>query len=815
VTLSWFTAAVALWLSADGVMAKPRLRLSSSPNYRNFNQCPQRCADAGPNTGNWSAYPSFKSVSRCEQTMFFDFSLYDPVDDPSRNHNLFACSSFGPDFDKLPATAAKSTGVENPVDVHFEIGYWNEGFGLAVSSVRSLIKQMRAYAERGHGATESPFMMFGRIGQASVGLYIGEGLQNQGLVDGMKMFEDRLQDLNFSTPSLAMQLCGPEYDSTHTFGLMITSNGTFAPIQDALKAWDKSQCLSFEHSSRVSGQATFTTPLISLNGTANSTIAKINEHRGNILHARHSTIYARHHALHARTECGKTVQVGDGDSCGTLATKCGLPPAAFSKIHPEADFCSKLMPKQHVCCTAGTLPDFSPKPNSDGSCNTYTVKANDNCDSISAEYSLSREKLNTYNKNTWGWNGCSLETYLFPNQKICLSTGSPPFPDEIANAQCGPQKPGTQPPMAGTNITEMNPCPLNACCNIWGQCGLTKDYCVDTNTGSPGTAKKDTFGCISNCGMDIIKGDGTGAIKVAYFEGYGFGRKCLFQDASQVDTSLYTNLHFGFGTLTANYEVGTGDALSTYQFGEFSRLTGVKKILSFGGWDFSTMPATYMIFREGVTPANRLKMATSIADFIKKHNLNGVDIDWEYPGAPDIPGIPAGGKDDGKNYLAFLATLKNLLPGKSVSIAAPASYWYLKQFPIKEISKVVDYIVFMTYDLHGQWDATNAFSQEGCDNGSCLRSQVNLTETKLSLAMITKAGVPGRKVIVGVTSYGRSYKMAQAGCSDPSCQYTGDSSTSYAAKGPCTDTAGYYHSLVDSYSFANVTSQVHFQRRDW
>lgn len=54
------------------------------------------------------------------------------------------------------------------------------------------------------------------------------------------------------------------------------------------------------------------------------------------------------------------------------------------------------------------------------------------------------------------------------------------------------------------------------------------------------------------------------------------------------------------------------------------------------------------------------------------------------------------------NYLAFLVVLKNLLPGKSVSIAAPASYWYLKSFPIAQISKVVDYIVFMTYDLHGQ-----------------------------------------------------------------------------------------------------------------
>jgi hypothetical protein len=41
------------------------------------------------------------------------------------------------------------------------------------------------------------------------------------------------------------------------------------------------------------------------------------------------------------------------------------------------------------------------------------------------------------------------------------------------------------------------------------------------------------------------------------------------------------------------------------------------------------------------------------------------------------------------------------LPGRSVSIAAPSSYWYLKQYPIKDIAKVVDYIVFITYDLHG------------------------------------------------------------------------------------------------------------------
>jgi hypothetical protein len=40
----------------------------------------------------------------------------------------------------------------------------------------------------------------------------------------------------------------------------------------------------------------------------------------------------------------------------------------------------------------------------------------------------------------------------------------------------------------------------------------------------------------------------------------------------------------------------------------------------------------------------------------------------------------------------------------SIGIAAPASSWYLKGLPISDIALVVDYIVYMTYDLHGQWD---------------------------------------------------------------------------------------------------------------
>lgn len=162
----------------------------------------------------------------------------------------------------------------------------------------------------------------------------------------------------------------------------------------------------------------------------------------------------------------------------------------------------------------------------------------------------------------------------------------------------------------------------------------------------------------------------------------------------------------------------------------------------------------------------------------------------QYPGAPDIPGIPPGSKDDGANYLEFLKMVRAKMPaGKTLSIAAPASFWYLKGFPIKDMAPVLDYIIYMTYDLHGQWDYGSKWSTEGCPEGNCLRSHINLTETVNALAMITKAGVPAKKVFMGVTSYGRSFKMAKAGCTGEMCRYLGP--TSQAKKGECTDTAGY------------------------
>jgi GH18 family chitinase len=144
------------------------------------------------------------------------------------------------------------------------------------------------------------------------------------------------------------------------------------------------------------------------------------------------------------------------------------------------------------------------------------------------------------------------------------------------------------------------------------------------------------------------------------------------------------------------------------------------------------------------------------------------------------------------DYYSLLSDVKKALgSSKTVSFAAPASYHYLKSFPMKQMGAALDYVIYMTYDLHVQWDYGNQWTSPGCPSGNCLRSHVNETETKDALFMITKAGVPSNKVVVGVSSYGRSFKMAQAGCTGPMCKFTGSSRVSNAAKGRCTQMGGY------------------------
>ncbi|KAK3938836.1 glycoside hydrolase superfamily [Diplogelasinospora grovesii] len=493
------------------------------------------------------------------------------------------------------------------------------------------------------------------------------------------------------------------------------------------------------------------------------------------------------------------IQAQAGDGCWALAQRCGITQDQLQQYNTAHNFCNTIQVGEYVCCSAGSLPDFSPKPYSNGTCYTYTAQPGDTCYAIATANRMTVDKITQVNNLTWGWTGCS---GLQIGQRICLSGGTPPFPAPVANAVCGPQVPGTVPATGSSpwGWAWYNQCPLNACCDKWGQCGITPEFCTNTTApnGAPGTSAHGTNGCISNCGTDVKR---TGVapqtpFRIAYFEAWNKQRPCATMDISKVtDGGRYTHVHFGFANITANWQVDVSGARD--QFGGLVALKGIKRILSFGGWGFSTDPYTFNIFRTGVLDGNRQTLAANVAKFIVDNNLDGVDFDWEYPGAQDIdiPTIPPDSLDSGKNYAAFLGLVRSHLPSdKSLSIAIPASYWYLKGFhPILQFEGAVSYYVYMTYDLHGQWDYNNKFSNPGCPNGNCLRSHINKTEIEYALAMATKAGIASTRIVPGLALYGRAFQMTDPSCTGVNCTFTGPQSG--APPGRCSQTAGYLSNI--------------------
>ena len=92
----------------------------------------------------------------------------------------------------------------------------------------------------------------------------------------------------------------------------------------------------------------------------------------------------------------------------------------------------------------------------------------------------------------------------------------------------------------------------------------------------------------------------------------------------------------------------------------------MKIVLSVGGWGadgFSDM---------AMTEEGRRNFAKSWLDAVEKYDLDGIDIDWEYP-CSDAAGIGADPRDK-ENFTALLATLREYF-GKDriVSIAEGAS----------------------------------------------------------------------------------------------------------------------------------------------
>lgn len=191
----------------------------------------------------------------------------------------------------------------------------------------------------------------------------------------------------------------------------------------------------------------------------------------------------------------KTVNVGNGDNCEKLARQCGVSAGELIDYNGgDPSLCVGLFMGDTLCCTEGELPEKGGggggdgnssggnisggnPPVNDSECPTHVLKQSDTCTGIAAMYGLAGwqevEELN--NGKTWGWVDCSR---MYAHTVICVGEGSTPLPRPVEGVECGPHVPGTEWPMDGTPIGELNPCPGRMCCSAYGFCGTGPGYCI-------------------------------------------------------------------------------------------------------------------------------------------------------------------------------------------------------------------------------------------------------------------------------------------------------------------------------------------------
>lgn len=770
----------------------------------NHRPCPAAC-NSTSDWSTWSEFHNIQDLSVCDEPLLLTFNLYAPIDDSKSHTAIRACTvgddentvnfledsgyispdamgstNFGPAIkrrdDSSNANTNTTCGVGSAPDSRAtpQISSWetenllsNEAAQDVVVAVRTLKRSI----QKATSTCDERKNLFAFYHGTLAGIYSGSR------VDVTHTSESMLNELvkefeqSGSSSRKALEACGGYCTATHIFGVVADPSGDFGAVQDIVKKWNEGKLLRDPSTMRsASGGNSLSSALWTFgsgSGSGNGT--------GNSNSTEPTALQSRWNRLAVRADC-RSIRVEDKDTCTSLASRCGIGSAAFQNFNKnQGSFsCNNLQPGQAVCCSSGTLPNVKPNPGSDGTCATHEVKPDQGCQRIAVTYGITQDDLFEFNKKTWGWDGCDNGNPKV-GLRVCVSKGNPPMPAEVWNAECGPTVPGTKPPGDGTDLADLNPCPLDVCCNFWGHCGTNKDFCIPSksSTGNPGTSAPGENGCIANCGMKLVNNDTPPKQyrKIGYFEGWNYNRKCLNMHVDDIEDG-YTHIHFAFGEFTSGLDVLIKDDTKEQWKAFLKAKRDYKKILSFGGWEFSNAPTTSGLFRKAVSSGNRNSVADRLVKFVKDNGIDGLDFDWEYPGATDIEGSEPGQEEDGDNYLEFLKVVREKLPSdKSLSIATASSYWYLKGFPIKKMAPVLDYIVFMTYDLHGQWDVGRDWSMDGCKAGNCLRSHINSTETMDSMVMMTKAGVPSHKVVMGVTSYGRSFKMTDSTCRGPLCEY--------------------------------------------
>jgi GH18 family chitinase len=143
----------------------------------------------------------------------------------------------------------------------------------------------------------------------------------------------------------------------------------------------------------------------------------------------------------------------------------------------------------------------------------------------------------------------------------------------------------------------------------------------------------------------------------------------------------------------------------------------VKVLISVGGWGWDKQFETV-----AADPKLRSAFVQNLKAFMIEYQLDGADIDWEYPDAGD----------SAQNFLALIQELDSALPDKEITTAV-VSHGENGLGILPETFALFDFINVMTYD--------------GPDHGT-------LKQFEQGLSFWTARGLPKEKIVMGLPFYG-------------------------------------------------------------
>lgn len=251
---------------------------------------------------------------------------------------------------------------------------------------------------------------------------------------------------------------------------------------------------------------------------------------------------------------------------------------------------------------------------------------------------------------------------------------------------------------------------------------------------------------------------------VCYFTNWAWYRPGIGKFVPEdIDSDLCTHIIYGFAVLNRDTLViqphdSWADIDNRFyeRAVEFKR-KGIKVTVAIGGWNDSAGDKYGRLVR---TEASRKKFIKHVIEFIEKYGFEGLDLDWEYPGCPQVD-CDKGKPDEKENFAKFVEELsvafkpRGLLLSTAVS---PSKKVIDAGYDIPRLSKYFDWISVMAYDYHGQWDKKTGHVAPMYDHPEDWEHTFN---ANFSLNYWLEKGADPRKIIMGMPMYGQSFSLAE------------------------------------------------------